>query len=144
MVVSDGLAWVTDLEITPENILPFMRGGRARWKIENEIFNTLKNQGYHFEHNFGLGKQHLATAFANLMMLAFLVDQIQQRCCKLFQKAQQKAISRTQFWSQIRRFLRALSSTVGRHYTAQLPLAYIEHLFPLIRHSVHRGQSGLR
>jgi hypothetical protein len=24
-----------------------MRGGRARWKIENETFNTLKNQGYH-------------------------------------------------------------------------------------------------
>nr|WP_198246747.1 hypothetical protein [methane-oxidizing endosymbiont of Gigantopelta aegis] len=23
---------------------------RARWRIENETFNTLKNQGYHFEH----------------------------------------------------------------------------------------------
>jgi len=34
-----------------------MRGGRARWKIENETFNTLKNQGYHYEHNFGHGQQ---------------------------------------------------------------------------------------
>jgi hypothetical protein len=31
-----------------------MSGGRARWKIENETFNTLKNQGYQFEHNFGV------------------------------------------------------------------------------------------
>ena len=30
-------------------------GGRARWKIENETFNTLKNQGYNFEHNYGHG-----------------------------------------------------------------------------------------
>ncbi len=97
-------AWVTDIEITADNVMTLMRGGRARWKIENETFNTLKNQGYHFEHNFGHGNQHLATVFANLMMLAFLVDQIQQRCCKLFQTAQQIAISRTRFWSQLRSY----------------------------------------
>jgi hypothetical protein len=37
-----------------------MRGGRARWKIENETFNTLKNQGYNLGHNYGLGKKNLA------------------------------------------------------------------------------------
>ena len=52
-------SWVTDLDVTEENVYQFMRGARARWKIENETFNTLKNQGYHFGHNFGLGKQHL-------------------------------------------------------------------------------------
>ena len=60
-----------------------MCAGRARWKIENETFNTLKNQGYCFEHNFGHGEKNLSTVFAFLMMLAFLIDQIQQRCCKL-------------------------------------------------------------
>ena len=34
-----------------------MRGGHVRWKIENETFNTLKNQGRHFEHNYGPGKK---------------------------------------------------------------------------------------
>jgi hypothetical protein len=58
--------------------------GRGRWKIENETFNTLKNQGYHFEHNYGHGEQHLATALAMLLMLAFLMDQIQQLCCRSF------------------------------------------------------------
>ena len=75
--------WVTDLPINEERQL--MRAGRARWKIENETFNTLKNQGYCFEHNFGHGKKNLSTVFA--LMLAFLIDQIQQRCCKLFQQA---------------------------------------------------------
>jgi len=41
-----------------------MRGGRARWKIENETYNTLKNQGYHFEHNFGHGHHYLSVTFA--------------------------------------------------------------------------------
>src|SRR5262245_22145728 len=62
-----------------------MRGGRARWKIDNETFNTLKNQGYQFEPNYGHGEQPLSVVFAMLMMLAFLVDQGQQRCCALCQ-----------------------------------------------------------
>jgi len=41
-------SWVTDFEVTTENAYMIMRGGRTRWKIENETFNTLKNQGYHF------------------------------------------------------------------------------------------------
>ncbi len=44
-------SWVTDIPVTESNVSEIMRGGRARWKIENETFNTLKNQGYHFEHN---------------------------------------------------------------------------------------------
>ena len=48
-------AWVTDLTPTSANIVQLVRAARARWKIENEGFNTLKNQGYHLEHNFGHG-----------------------------------------------------------------------------------------
>lgn len=35
-------SWVTDIPITNENAYQIMKGGRARWKIENETFNTLK------------------------------------------------------------------------------------------------------
>jgi hypothetical protein len=63
-------SWVTDIRITRKNIHKLMTGGRARWKIENETFNTLKNQDYHLGHNFGLGQKHLSAVFANLMMLA--------------------------------------------------------------------------
>src|SRR5499427_5830248 len=53
-------SWVTDLRVSKRNVYKLMRGGRARWKIENETFNTLKNQGYHFEHNYGHGTQNLS------------------------------------------------------------------------------------
>jgi len=95
-------SWVTDFPITLENAYQIMRGGRARWKVENETFNTLKNQGYHLEHNYGLGAKHLSTNFILLMMLAFLVDQIQQLCCTLFQSVWQKLGSKRALWEQMR------------------------------------------
>ena len=64
--------WVTDIKITKDNVYQIMRGGRARWRIENEVFNTLKNQGYNLEHNFGHGFKNLCNNFIMLMMLAFL------------------------------------------------------------------------
>lgn len=79
-----------------------MRGGRARWHIENETFNTLKNQGYHFEHNYGHGVQNLSVVFAMLMMLAFLVDQTQQLCCGLFRAVWQKLGSKRALWEILR------------------------------------------
>ena len=95
--------WVTDLKITRDNALQLMKGGRARWKIENETFNTLKNHGYQFEHNFGHGKQNLSTVFAHLMMLAFCVDQIQQTASKAFKRAlAYKDNNKRTFWTRLR------------------------------------------
>jgi len=79
--------WITDLEITKDNAKAFVKVARSRWKIENETFNTLKNQGYHLEHNYGHGKKYLATNFAILTFIAFLVDQIAQHLDKDFQAA---------------------------------------------------------
>ena len=76
--------------------------GRSRWKIENETFNTLKNQGYNLEHNYGHGKKYLATNFALLMLLAFLADQITQALDFAFQKAWQKSGSRKNLWQKVR------------------------------------------
>ena len=90
--------WVTDLEISRSNARKLMQGGRCRWKIENETFNTLKNQGYHFEHNYGHGTKHLSVVLAMLMMLAFLVDQVQQLCCPLFQATLKKMKTKRALW----------------------------------------------
>ena len=46
-------SWVTDLRGSQRNVSQLMRGGRARWKSDNETFNTLKNQGSNFEHHDG-------------------------------------------------------------------------------------------
>jgi hypothetical protein len=95
-------SWVTDLRINKGTVYQIMRGGRARWRIENETFNTLKNQCYHFEHNYGHGYQHLSVVFAVLMMLAFLVDQVQQLSCPLFQAVWAKLGSKRRLWERMR------------------------------------------
>lgn len=95
-------SWVTDFRVNKSNVYQLMRGGRARWKIENETFNTLKNQGYNFEHNYGHGEQNLSVVLATLMMLAFLVDQTQQLCCALFQAVWGKLGSKRLLWERMR------------------------------------------
>jgi hypothetical protein len=95
-------SWVTDLRVSKRTVYKLMRGGRARWKIENETFNTLKNQGYNFEHNYGHGEKNLSVVFAMLMMLAFLVDQTQQLCCALFRAVWAKFGSKRLLWERMR------------------------------------------
>jgi hypothetical protein len=104
--VTKRFSWVTDIFLTRENVYRIMRAARARWKIENETFNTLKNQGYNFEHNYGLGKQYLSMVFVKLMMLAFLVDQTQQLCCALFQSVLKKLGSKKALWEDMRSLFR--------------------------------------
>jgi hypothetical protein len=108
-------SWVTDLRVTKGTVYQRMRGGRARWRIENETFNTLKNQGYHFEHNFGHGSQHLSVVFAVLMMFAFLVDQVQQLCCPLFQAVWAKLGSKRRLWERMRALFYDYALTSMRH-----------------------------
>ena len=95
-------SWVTDIEITDDNVYQLMKAGRARWKIENETFNTLKNQGYNLGHNYGLGKKNLSGIFTILMMLTFLVDQAQQLSCWLFQAALVKGRIKRTLWELVR------------------------------------------
>jgi hypothetical protein len=64
-------SYITDWAIHADNVAGWLAAGRARWKIENENNNVLKNHGYHLEHNFGHGKQHLASLLMTMNLLAF-------------------------------------------------------------------------
>ena len=102
-------AWVTDITLKEENLETMVAGGRAKWKIENETFNTLKNQGYHFEHNYGHGSKNLSVVFAFLMMLAFLVDQIQQLACGLFNAVWSVKKTKLALWEDVRSYFRLVT-----------------------------------
>jgi Transposase DDE domain len=94
--------WITNIPLNARSVEAVMRAGRARWKIENETFNTLKNQGYNFEHNYGHGKQNLATILALLMFLAFTVDQMIQRCWRLFRQVRGGLRTKAKLWDILR------------------------------------------
>ena len=64
-------SFVTDLDVRAGNVAELAACGRARWKIENETFNVLKTNGYNLEHNFGHGKETLASVLVGLNLLAF-------------------------------------------------------------------------
>lgn len=102
-------SWVTDIDVDSDNVATLVKGGRARWKIENETFNTLKNQGYHLEHNFGHGRQNLSMIFFMLNLLAFYVHQILELTDRLYQSVRYKKFtSRKEFWNQLRCTFRIL------------------------------------
>ena len=95
-------SWITDFELSKSLAEPIMRGGRARWKVENETFNTLKHQEYHLEHSYGHGEKNLATVFGLFTFLAFLLDQLQEWGCSLFQQARRVRRTRISLWETMR------------------------------------------
>lgn len=97
--------WVTDLPLNENTVIAIAKGGRSRWKIENETFNTLKNQGYNFEHNYGHGNKYLSVLLAHLMLLAFFIDQILQLLDKSFIAALQRTGSKSALWERMRGYL---------------------------------------
>jgi len=68
-------AWITSLPLSEDMIKHYVKGARARWKIENECFNNLKNRGYHLEHNFGHGEK-LSFVLYTLLIFAFFMHEI--------------------------------------------------------------------
>lgn len=102
-------SWVTDITVDKSNVVDLVKGGRARWKIENEVFNTLKNQGYHIEHNYGHGEKNLSSIFFLLNLLAFFVHQILELTDKLYQTVRYKKFtSRKEYFNQLRCTIRIL------------------------------------
>ena len=96
---------VTDLRVRKRHVSHLRRGGRARWKIDNETCNPLKNQGDNFEHHDGHGQHHLSVVCATVMLLAFLVEQTPQRCGALFQAVWAKLGSQRLLWERMRAWL---------------------------------------
>ena len=67
--------WATSFCVTAANVQTLSQGGRLRWKIENEGFNTQKNGGYRLEHAYSQDWQ-AARNFYLLMQIAHLIDQL--------------------------------------------------------------------
>jgi hypothetical protein len=95
-------AFVTSLDVTRENVADIAACARARWKIENESFNVLKNNGYHLEHNFGHGKQNLAMLFAAMNLLAFAMHTVCDCLEDLWRDARTAKRARKRFFEHVR------------------------------------------
>lgn len=102
-------SWVTDLSLDDECIEEMVRIGRCRWMIENEVFNTVKNHGYHIEHNYGHGVRNLSFNFFLLNMLAFFLHQIFELTDKTYQWLRKNLGSKKNLWDHLRVYCHAVA-----------------------------------
>ena len=95
-------SFITDLAVSKDNVAELAACGRARWKIENESFNTLKTKGYNLEHNFGHGEANLAAVLATMNLLAFAMHTVADLVDGAWQAARVAVGSRKRFFEDLR------------------------------------------
>ncbi len=108
-------AYVTDHQITEDNVADMVQAGRARWKIENENNNTLKTKGYHLAHNFGHGEQYLSQTLLTLNLIAFLFHTILHHIDVAYKLVREKLPSRKTFFDDIRALTRYMYFQTWQH-----------------------------
>jgi hypothetical protein len=108
-------AFITQFPLTAKTVAPIVQAGRTRWKVENENNNTLKNQGYHLEHNFGHGTQHLAALLATFNLLAFLFHTLLDLLDSQYHQLRRALVSRKTFFDDLRALTRYLCFTSWTH-----------------------------
>jgi hypothetical protein len=94
-------AFVTSLPVTRDNVAELVSAGRTRWKIENETFNVMKNNGYELEHNFGHGKKFLASTLAAMNILAFAWHNVLDVLGSSWKAARETVGKRTTFFQEM-------------------------------------------
>jgi hypothetical protein len=99
-------AFVTNYAVTQETVEPLVQAGRARWKSENGSHNVLKTKGYHIEHNFGHGKQHLASFLLTLNLLAFLLHTVLSLVSPKYLLLRKELATRETFFQDVRALTR--------------------------------------
>jgi hypothetical protein len=108
-------AFVTQEPITKKNVASLVAAGRTRWKVENENNNTLKTKGYHLEHNFGHGTQHLAALLATFNLLAFLLHTLLDLLDAKYRLLRQTLVSRKTFFDDLRALTRYMCFASWTH-----------------------------
>lgn len=99
-------AFATNHRLTDETVAPVVAAGRARWKIENENNNVLKNYGYHLEHNFGHGEQYLSMILVLLNLLAFLCHTVLDLCDQVYHRLRDALRVRKTFFNDLKALTR--------------------------------------
>jgi hypothetical protein len=123
-------AWATSHRVDEHNLEQLTKAGRARWKIENEANNTLKTKGYHFEHNYGHGKKHLANLLATMILLAYLIHTTLDWIDARYRAVRAALPSRETFFQHLRALLQ------------YLPFESWEHLFSFMLSKLEPHDTG--
>jgi hypothetical protein len=108
--------WATNFDLGCKSVVTLSnKGGRLRWKIENEGFNVQKNAGYGLEHTYSTNPKLMKT-FYLILQIAHLLHQLVEKGSLL------KSI--TASFGSIKNFVRRL----GEQFRYLLvPFAAVDH-----------------
>jgi hypothetical protein len=109
-------AWITPLFVSAKTVEDIAwKGGRYRWKIENEGFNRQKNSGLNLEHVYSTDPEKWK-AYYYLLQIAFILIQLLERGSLLRRLAATAGRSVVQWFGSLkniaRRLLESLRYTV--------------------------------
>ena len=74
-ILNTRFVWITNLLVSKNNFNKIAKGGRLRWKIENEGFNTQKNRGYNLGHSFSKNEVAMKNYYL-LLQIAHTISQL--------------------------------------------------------------------
>ena len=92
--------WITNMALNDEVVADITKAARSRWKVENECFNALKNNGYELTHNWGHKKGESFVIY-NLIMLAFYIHQILEMTDGLFKLCRKVSRTFKELWTDL-------------------------------------------
>jgi hypothetical protein len=108
-------SFITNHQVTDDNVADIAQAGRGHWKIENENNNVLKTKGYHVEPNFGHGKKYLSAFMLSLNLLAFLFHTVLEWCEDKYALIRQVLARRQTFFDDIRALTRYIAFESWHH-----------------------------
>jgi len=80
-------AYMTNISVNSNRCAEIVnQGGRIRWKIENQGFNTQKNGGYELEHAYS-ENENATKCFYYLLQIAHILNQLMEKGSLLNKKA---------------------------------------------------------
>jgi hypothetical protein len=97
--------WLTNFKLNKNNIVKIAKGGRLRWKIENEGFNVQKQRGFNLEHPFSKNETSMKN-FYLLLQIAHIITQIMEKGSLLKERILKDFGSATALFEQLLEDLR--------------------------------------
>jgi hypothetical protein len=105
-------AWLTPLPVNRKTVEEIaLKGGRYRWKIENEGFNRQKNSGLNLEHVYSIDPEKWK-AYYLLLQIAFIIVQLLERGSLLRRLAEEAGRPVWKLFGSLRNVARRLLDSV--------------------------------
>ena len=103
-------AWITNRKVTVQTVIDVAtKGGRHRWHLENQGFNTQKNSGFNLEHVYS---HHSWQAFYYLLQIAHLILQLLEKGSLLRCLAQELGQTPMQLFGSLKNIARRLLDSI--------------------------------